>query len=61
MARKAATKEFFVSYKKADPTCAERLAWQLQGAGYTTVLQAWDLRPRSNFVLEMDNEWMERS
>ena len=29
------------------------IAWQLEEAGYTTVLQAWDFRPGSNFVLEM--------
>jgi len=32
---------------------AEWVAWQLDDAGYTTVIQAWDFRPGSNFVLEM--------
>src|SRR5262249_15204826 len=31
----------------------EWIAWQLEEAGYTTILQAWDFRPGSNFVLEM--------
>jgi len=46
-------KDFFVSYNSADRTWAEWIAWQLEEAGYTTVLQAWDFRPGSNFVLEM--------
>ncbi|MEA2045930.1 MAG: TIR domain-containing protein, partial [Euryarchaeota archaeon] len=47
-------KDFFISYTQADRTWAEWIAWQLEEAGYTTVLQAWDFRPRSNFVLKMD-------
>jgi len=46
-------KNFFISYNKADLSWAEWIAWQLEEAGYTTVLQAWDFRPGSNFVLEM--------
>jgi tetratricopeptide (TPR) repeat protein len=46
-------KDFFVSYNSADRQWAEWIAWQLEEAGYTTVLQAWDFRPGSNFVLEM--------
>ncbi len=46
-------KDFFISYNKADLSWAEWIAWQLEEAGYTTVLQAWDFRPGSNFVLEM--------
>ena len=45
--------DFFISYNSADRTWAEWIAWQLEEAGYTTVLQAWDFRPGSNFVLEM--------
>jgi hypothetical protein len=45
-------KDFFVSYNKAD-AWAEWIAWQLEEAGYSTVIQAWDFRPGSNFVLEM--------
>ena len=44
---------FFISYNHADTAWAEWLAWQLESAGYTTVLQAWDFRPGANFVLEM--------
>ena len=45
--------DFFISYKSADRTWAEWTAWTLEEAGYTTVLQAWDFRPGSNFFLEM--------
>src|SRR5258706_1904890 len=47
------SKDFFVSYNKADRTWAEWIAWQLEAQGYTTIVQAWDFRPGSNFVLEM--------
>jgi tetratricopeptide (TPR) repeat protein len=46
-------KDFFISYNSADRQWAEWIAWQLEEVGYTTVLQAWDFRPGSNFVLEM--------
>jgi hypothetical protein len=46
--------DFFISYTKADRSWAEWIAWQLQDAGYTVILQAWDFRPGQNFVLEMD-------
>ena len=52
MAEDAKT-DFFVSYNKADRTWAEWIAWQLEAQGYTTIVQAWDFRPGSNFVLEM--------
>lgn len=46
-------KDFFISYNRADRSWAEWIAWQLEEAGYTTVLQAWDFGAGSNFVLEM--------
>jgi len=48
-------KDFFISYNSNDTNWAEWIAWQLEERGYTTVLQAWDFRPGSNFVLEMQN------
>src|SRR6266436_4980277 len=48
------SKDFFVSYNKADRAWAEWIAWQLEAEGYTTVLQAWDFLPGTNFVLDMD-------
>jgi hypothetical protein len=47
------TKDFFVSYNRADRTWAVWIAWQLEAAGYEVVLQEWDFRPGSNFALEM--------
>jgi hypothetical protein len=47
-------RDFFISYNQADRAWAEWIAWQLEDAGYTTVLQAWDFVPGSNFVVEMD-------
>jgi tetratricopeptide (TPR) repeat protein len=46
-------KDFFISYNKADRAWAEWIAWQLEAAGYTTIIQAWDFRPGGNLVLEM--------
>jgi len=45
--------DFFISYNRADKSWAEWIAWQLEDAGYATLIQAWDFRPGSNFVLEM--------
>ena len=47
-------KDFFISYTGADKKWAEWIAWQLEEAQYSTVLQAWDFRPGMDFVLEMD-------
>ena len=44
---------FFVSYNSADRDWAVWIAWELEQAGYTTSVQAWDFMPGSNFVLEM--------
>jgi outer membrane protein assembly factor BamB len=46
-------RDFFVSYNRADRGWAEWIAWQLEEAGYTTVIQAWDFRPGSNFIIDM--------
>ena len=47
-------KDFFISYNKADCEWAEWIAWQLEEAGYTTIIQSWDFSPGHNFILEMD-------
>src|SRR5439155_15515677 len=47
-------KDFFISYTSADRRWAEWIAWHLEAKGYSVVIQAWDFRPGSNFVLEMD-------
>jgi hypothetical protein len=45
--------DFFISYNKADCPWAEWIAWQLEEAGSSTLIQVWDFRPGGNFVLEM--------
>src|SRR5215208_5238092 len=46
--------DFFISYNNADRPWAEWIAWQLEEAGYTTILQAWDFRPSENLVIKMN-------
>ena len=46
-------KDFFISYNSQDKDWAVWMAWTLEKAGYDTVLQAWDFRAGSNFVVEM--------
>ncbi|MEX2304426.1 MAG: FxSxx-COOH system tetratricopeptide repeat protein [Bryobacterales bacterium] len=55
MSETAQKKHFFVSYTGADSQWAEWIAWHLEANGYTVVIQAWDFRPGSNFVLDMDS------
>jgi hypothetical protein len=50
----AVERDFFISYNRAERAWAEWIAWRLEEAGYTTVIQAWDFVPGSNFVAEMD-------
>ena len=47
-------KDFFISYTAADRAWAEWIAWQLEGAGYDVVLQAWDVAPRTALELVDD-------
>lgn len=46
-------RDFFISYTQVDGKWAEWIAWQLEEAGYSTILQAWDFGPGQNFILEM--------
>ncbi len=46
--------DFFISYTAKDSLWAQWIAMQLEDAGYHTIIQAWDFRPGSNFVAEMD-------
>ena len=46
-------KDFFISYNSADKAWAEWIAWQLEEARFSVILQAWDFRPGENFVLKM--------
>lgn len=53
MAQNGFVKDFFISYTSADKDWAEWIAWQLEDAGYTTIIQAWDF-VRGNFVSAMN-------
>jgi tetratricopeptide (TPR) repeat protein len=46
-------RDFFISYTAVNRPWAEWMAVQLEAAGYSTVLQAWDFRPGSDFLHEM--------
>jgi TIR domain len=43
-------RDFFISYTAANRPWAEWIAVQLETAGYSPVLQAWDFRPGSDFL-----------
>lgn len=45
--------DFFVSYTATEEAWAEWIAWALEEAAFSTVLQKWDFAAGSNFVLEM--------
>lgn len=47
-------KNFFISYTAVDRAWAEWIAMQLENAGYTIIIQAWDIVPGTNFIAEMD-------
>ncbi len=47
------TYDFFISYRTADEGWAIWIAWHLEKAGYSTLVQAWDFRPGQNFVNKM--------
>ena len=45
--------DFFISYTGKDKAWAEWIAWQLEQAGYTTVIQAWDFKSGGVFPGDM--------
>ncbi|MBW4473574.1 MAG: SUMF1/EgtB/PvdO family nonheme iron enzyme [Stenomitos rutilans HA7619-LM2] len=47
-------KDFFISYNRHDKQWAEWIAWTLEEAGYTVVIEVWDFQPGGNFALFMD-------
>jgi hypothetical protein len=51
--RKVPMEKLFISYNHADREWAEWIAWILEEAGHSAVLDAWDFRPGENFILEM--------
>src|SRR5581483_7845881 len=48
------TKDFFISCTRADQQWAEWIAWQLEEASFTAILQAWDFQAAGNFVLDIN-------
>ncbi|MCM3921625.1 toll/interleukin-1 receptor domain-containing protein [Frankia sp. AiPs1] len=50
----AARWDFFISYTAVDRNWAEWIAWHLEGAGYTVLVQAWDFVPGSHWMSRMD-------
>ncbi|MEO3867230.1 TIR domain-containing protein [Nonomuraea sp. B12E4] len=54
MARDGRATQIFVSYSPADTAWATWIAWELEAAGYRTMIQAWDFVPGTNFIDFMD-------
>jgi TolB-like protein len=42
--------DFYLSYAREDLAWAEWIAWELEEAGYSTVVEAWDFRPGENLI-----------
>lgn len=53
MNRSTPSKDFFISYTGADKQWAEWIGYVLEEQGCSVIIQAWDFRPGSNFVIEM--------
>ena len=53
MAADHVARDFFISYTGVNRPWAEWIAVELERAGYSTVLQAWDFRPGTDFLHEM--------
>ena len=47
--------DFFVSHQQTDRTWAEWIAWQLEAAGHTVLLQLWDFVPGTNWIKLMQD------
>ena len=46
-------RDFFISYTAVNEAWARWIAVELERAGYTTVVQAFDFRPSADFVHQM--------
>ncbi|NEQ54263.1 MAG: TIR domain-containing protein [Leptolyngbya sp. SIO3F4] len=44
---------FFISYNLVDEGIANWIAWILEEEGHKVIIQSWDFRPGSNFILTM--------
>ena len=47
-------KDFLISYTDHDIAWAEWIGAQVEQAGYSTFLHAWDVRPGNNLILSLD-------
>src|SRR5689334_6190481 len=47
-------KDFFISFTGKDKQWAEWIAWQLEAAGYSVIIQTWDFHAGNNIPLVMD-------
>jgi hypothetical protein len=52
-------RDFFISYNSVDRHWAEWIAWQLEEAGYATIIQSWDIPPGTDLVLEISRASVE--
>ena len=52
--------ELFISYTAIDKDWAVKIAWWLEEAGHTTLIQEWDFRPGHNFPLMMQRGLLAR-
>ena len=59
LACRGTRKDFFVSYTGSDRAWAEWVAWELENAGYTTVLASRDFNAGANFITELDRSLSE--
>ena len=48
-----ATKDYFISRAGEDAPWAQWIAWQLEAAGYSVIVQDWDFGPGGNFISNM--------
>lgn len=48
-------RNYFISYAAPDRKWAEWIGWVIEEANFTVLLQAWDLSPGHNFVMQMDS------
>lgn len=49
-------KDFFISYNRADERWAVWIAWQLENAGFSTFIMAWDIGVGDHFMNKMKEE-----
>ena len=47
-------RQLFISYDRVDRGWAEWIAWCLNKSGYNIIFDAWNFRPGSNFILEIN-------